>query len=121
MLVTLPEEGRWLLKAGVKAAWPPGRTVETRLAYWRAVLDEATPFQGVPDEDKDALYDHIRDRTEGNLLALHARQEKLTRQANKRIVEECGLPLELKHAFIDALRDDPYSAALVEAVELPEA
>lgn len=121
VLGTLPESSRLFLKAAVKAAWPPGRVVDTRLSYWRAVLDEATPFRGVPQEDKDALFQHIQARTEDNLLALHARQQKLTRQANKRIVEEAGLPLEVKRAFVDALRADPYSAALVEAVELPEA
>lgn len=118
VLEAVPEEGRLLLKAGVRAAWPPGRVVETRLAYWRTVLDEAAPYRSVPQRDKDALYAHLKARTEGNLLALHERQQRLTRQANKRIVEECGLDPELKAAFVDALRADPYSAALVEAVEL---
>jgi hypothetical protein len=121
VLDAVPDEGRILLKAGVKAAWPPGRVVDTRLAYWRTVLKEARPYQDVPKQDKDALYAHIAANTARNLLALHERQQRLTRQANKRIVEECGLPLDLKRTFIDALRSDPYSASLVEAVELPAA
>ena len=76
--------------------------VDTRLQYWRTALDEALPFRGF-HEDKDALFAHIKARTADNLLALHARQQKLTRQASKRIVEEAGLPLEIKRAFVDAL------------------
>ncbi len=121
VLGTLPETSRLFLQAAVKAAWPPGRVVGTRLQYWRTALDEALPFQSVSRDDKDALFAHIEARTADNLLALHARQQKLTRQANKRIVEEAGLPLSVKRAFVEALRADPYSAALVEAVELPEA
>jgi hypothetical protein len=118
VLEAVPEEGRLLLKAGVRAAWPRGRVVETRLAYWRTVLDEAAPYSSVSKRDKDALFGHLTARTQGNLLALHERQQRLTRQANKRIVEECGLSPELKRTFVDALRADPYSAALVEAVDL---
>ena len=118
VLEAVPQEGRLLLEAGVKAAWPPGRVVETRLAYWRTVLAEAAPYRSVSQRDKDALYAHLAANTRENLLALHERQQRLTRQANKRIVEECGLDPSLKRAFVEALRADPYSAALVEAVEL---
>jgi hypothetical protein len=121
VLDTLPDEGRHLLQAGIRAAWPRSRVVETRLEYWRRVLDEATPYASVPREDKDALFAHIRVKTAENLRSLHALQERLTRQANKRLVEECGLDPAMKRIFVETLRRDVYTAPLVDAVELPEA
>jgi len=116
-----PFESRTLFRAAVHAAWPPGRMAESRIGYWRTVLDEAPIFQTVPREERALLLAHVAHNTEQGLQHLHFRQENLTRQANKKIVEECGLPLPLKRAFVDALRADPATSPLVDAVVLPAA
>ena len=121
VLDQVPHESRTLVKAAARAAWPPGRMAESRIGYWRAVLDQAPIYANVPAEERRALLAHVAEHTRQGLSSLHARQESLTRQANKRIVEECGLPLPLKQAFIDALRADPATAPLVDAVQLPSA
>lgn len=121
VLETAPQESRALFKAAVHAAWPPGRMEQTRIAYWRTVLDEALPFRDLPHPEREALFEHVAANIRANLHDLHERQKRLTRQANKRIVEECGLPLELKRIFVAELRRDPVHRTLVDSVELPEA
>ncbi len=118
VLDTVPDEGKALVQAAIHAAWPKSRTVETRLRYWKTILDEAAPYRAVPQHDKDALYAHIEERTARNLLALHARQAQLTRQANKKLVEQCGLDAATKRLFVETLRADPYTAPLVDAVQV---
>lgn len=119
VLDELPRESRWVIKAAIRAAWPPGRLVEYRIAYWRTVLEKSPTFANLAKEEREALLDHIRERTtrraEG---AMHERQQKLTRMANKRIVEECGLDAETKRFFVEELRADPVYRHFVEAVEL---
>ena len=51
-----------------------------------------------------------------SLQTLHERQARLTRQANKRIVEEAGLTPELRKLFVEIMRSDPAYAATVDAV-----
>ena len=114
-------ESRTLVRAAAQAAWPRGRMAESRIGYWRTVLAEAPIFQDVPRPLRAELLAFVAANTEQGLRVLHARQEGLTRQANKRIVEECGLPPHLKRCFVEALRADPATAPLVDAVELPAA
>lgn len=114
-------ESRTLVRAAVRAAWPPGRMADSRVGYWKTVLDQAPIYASVPREDRQDLLSWVAANTRQGLTRLHARQEALTRQANKKIVEECGLPLPLKRAFVDALRSDPVTATLVDAVVLPTA
>ncbi len=121
VLDTAPVESRTLFRAAVHAAWPRGRMADSRIGYWRTVLDEAPIFAGIPASDRAALLAHVAHNTRAGLMKLHERQDRLTRQANKRIVEECGLPLRLKQVFVDTLRADPATAPLVDAVELPAA
>lgn len=121
VLDTAPIESRTLFKAAIQAAWPKGRMAESRIGYWRKVLDEAPIFQTIPREERASLLAHVARNTENGLTRLHARQEQLTRQANKRIVEECGLPLALKRVVVDTLRSDPATAPFVDAVVLPAA
>lgn len=121
VLESTPWESRALFRAAVHAAWPDGRMAETRAAYWRTVLDEAAPFRRLAAADRESLYAHVEHNIHANLQDLHERQKRLTRQANKRLVEECGLPLHLKRAFVEELRRDPVHRTLVDAVELPEA
>lgn len=121
VLDEVPLESRNLIRASVHAAWPRGRMAESRIGYWRVVLDEAPIFQDVPAPLRAELLEHVAAHTRRNLTTLHFRQERLTRQANKRIVEECGLPLPLKQAFVQALRADPATAPLVDDVVLPGA
>lgn len=121
VLDTVPYESRTLVKAAAAAAWPKGRMAESRVDYWRQVLEEAPIYQDIAKPERAELLEHVRRNTEAGLAKLHFRQEQLTRQANKRIVEECGLPLHLKRAFVGALRKDPATAPMVEAVELPAA
>ena len=118
VLETLPQEGRLLLARGVAVSFPRQRMAEARYRYWRMVLDNATPYRNVPDEDKSALMAHIVSHTRQNMAALHERQTRLTRQANKRLVESSGLDPQLKRLFVEALRSDPHTAKLVDAVEL---
>jgi len=121
VLESLPYESRLIFRAAIKAAYPKGRMTKYRLAYWRHVLDEAVIYRDIPREEKEALFAHITDRTHANLQHLHDLQTRLTRQANKRIVEECGLTPELKQLFVDELRSDPIYKNLVDAVDLEAA
>lgn len=119
VLDALPSESALLFRAAVNAAYPPGRQSDYRLSYWRDVLDEAVIFQDIAKEEREELFRHIADRVPANLEVLHHRQAFLTRNANKRIVEECGLSPEFKKIFVDMLRRDPAYRAIVDAVELP--
>ncbi len=116
-----PVESRRLFKAAVRAAWPRGRMADSRIGYWATVLDQSPMFADIHPQERADLLAHVAANTRQGLTRLHARQERLTRQANKRIIEECGLPLHLKRAFVDALRSDPATAPIVDAVELPAA
>ena len=118
VLETVPVESRALFAAAVHASWPVQRQVENRVGYWKAVLHEAPIYSDVSRAEKADLLQHIRSQTEANLHALHPRQAQLTRQANKRIVEACGLSPEYKAIFVDLLRKDPLHASLVDAVDL---
>jgi hypothetical protein len=118
VLDSLPNDNRTLFRLAVQAAFPKGRSADYRLVYWRRVLDESTIFADIPPEEKDALHQHMGERIQSNLQGLHERQTRLTRQANKRIVEECGLSPELKRAFVEFMRADPAYAATVDAVRL---
>ncbi|MCB9792491.1 MAG: hypothetical protein H6741_07150 [Alphaproteobacteria bacterium] len=117
----LPDESRLMIDLAVRAAFPPNRSADYRLWYWRQALDEAVIFKGVPKPELEALYAHMVERTHANLGHLHALQERLTRQANKRIIEEAGLSPAFKRAFLERMRQDPLYRPLVDAVELPEA
>ncbi|MCB9765137.1 MAG: hypothetical protein H6739_35515 [Alphaproteobacteria bacterium] len=119
VLDTLPRESQFLFKMAVKAAFPANRQADYRLSYWKTVLDEAVIFQDIPRAERDALFDHITTRTHANLTHLHDRQTHLTRQANKRIIEECALSPEFKRLFVAQMRKDPVYKNLVDAVELP--
>ena len=116
VLESLPNDNRMLFRAAVRAAFPKGRSSEYRLRYWRTVLDEATIYADIPKPDRDALYQHMEARIDANLQTLHERQARLTRQANKRIVEEAGLTPELRKLFVEIMRSDPAYAATVDAV-----
>jgi hypothetical protein len=118
VLDTVPRDNRLLFRAAVKAAFPPGRSSTYRLAYWRNVLDTSTIYADIPKEEKESLYRHLEDRITANLQALHDVQTRLTRQANKRIVEDCGLSPAMKREFVDVMRRDPAYAATVDAVRL---
>lgn len=120
VLDTLPRDNRAIFGAAVRSAFPPGRSAHYRLDWWRRVLDESTIYADIPKEERDDLYRHLQARCEANLSALHQVQSKLTRQANKRIVEECGLSPEMKQLFVDIMRADPAYAATVEAVTIGE-
>lgn len=111
-------ESRRLFKLAVDLAWPKNRMAEYRLQYWRTAFYGGNIFQNISDTEKDALFAHIAANTKKNLLHLHHRQEKLTRQANKKIVEMADLTPDLKQIFINSLREDPVHANLVDAVEL---
>ena len=111
-------ESKRLFKLAVHSAWPKHRMAETRLGYWKTALYRGRIFANIPTENKDALFAHITKRTQQNLLQLHPRQVHLTRQANKRIVEEAALSPELKTIFLDVLRNDPIHRNLVDAVSL---
>jgi hypothetical protein len=91
-----------------------------RLDYWKRVLDTADVYADVPQVEKDALFAHMSERIEANLASLHTVQTHVTRQANKRIVEECGLSPDMKRLFVEVMRQDPAYAATVDAVVLPE-
>ncbi|MES2639074.1 MAG: hypothetical protein V4850_06310 [Myxococcota bacterium] len=118
VLETLPRDNKLLFRLAVQAAFPRGRSADYRLVYWRKVLDESTIYADVPKEERDALFVHMESRIEANLQTLHERQARLTRQANKRIIEECGLSPEMKRLFVDVMRSDPAYAATVDAVRL---
>ena len=118
VLDSLPRDNRLLFRMAVQAAFPKGRSADYRLVYWRRVLNESTIYADLREADRDALFAHMESRIDANLQTLHARQARLTRQANKRIVEECGLSLEMKRVFVEILRGDPAYAATVDAVRL---
>jgi hypothetical protein len=118
VLDTLPKDNLLVFKAACQAAFPHRRSAAYRLTYWRKVLDEATIFADLPREVRDDLYRHLEARIGPNLTELHALQTRLTRQANKRIVEECGLSPAMKRAFVSHMRADPAYAATVDAVDL---
>ena len=111
-------ESRRLFAAAVEVAWPQNRMADTRLHYWKIALYNANIFASISKEDKDALFAHISKNTHVNLQHLHERQEKLTRQANKNIIELAGLSKDLKKVFLDTLRKDPVHRNLVDAVAL---
>jgi hypothetical protein len=117
VLDTVPRDNLLLFRLAVQAAFPRGRSANYRLDYWRRVLDESTIYADIPKVERDALYQHMTERIQANLQTLHERQTRLTRQANKRIVEECGLSPAMKRAFVDILRADPAYAATVDAVK----
>jgi hypothetical protein len=121
VLDSLPRDNRRLFGAAVKAAFPPGRSANYRLDWWGRVLEESTIYADIPKADRDDLYRHLEARCDANLQTLHQVQTRLTRQANKRIVEECGLSPEMKRLFVEIMRADPAYASTVDAVELPEA
>lgn len=119
VLNTVPRDNRLLFGMAVNAAFPRGRSVRYRLDWWRRVLDTSTVYADIPAAEKEDLYRHLASRIEPNLRTLHDVQARLTRQANKRIVEESGLSPAMKRLFVDILRKDPAYAATVDAVELP--
>jgi hypothetical protein len=118
VLDSLPKDNRLIFRMAVQAAFPRGRSADYRLTYWRQALDEAAIYADIPKPEKDALYEHMCARIDANLHSLHDRQARLTRQANKRIVEECGLSPDMKRLFVDLMRRDPAYAATVDAVRL---
>ncbi len=118
VLDTLPRDNRLLFRLAVQAAFPHGRSSDYRLVYWRKALDESTIYADIPKQERDALFQHMESRIGPNLQTLHERQARLTRQANKRIVEECGLSPAMKRLFVDTMRADPAYAAIVDAVRL---
>ncbi len=121
VLDTLPKDNLLVFKAACEAAFPHKRSAAYRLTYWRKVLDEATIFASLPRAVRDGLYRHLEARIGDNLSELHALQTRLTRQANKRIVEECGLSPAMKRVFVDHMRADAAYAATVDAVSLSPA
>ncbi|MDP2309647.1 MAG: hypothetical protein Q8P18_26745 [Pseudomonadota bacterium] len=120
VLEALPRDNKLLFRLAVQAAFPRGRSADYRLTYWRRVLNESTIYADIPKAERDALYAHMESRIGVNLQSLHERQARLTRQANKRIVEECGLSPDMKRLFVDVLRSDPAYAATVDAVRLDD-
>lgn len=118
VLDTLPKDNRIVFKAACEACFPHGRSAEYRLSYWRRVLDQARIYADVSSADKEALYKHLGQRLNANLESLHEIQGRLTRQANKRIVEECGLSPDMKRIFVQHMRADPAYSATVDAVQL---
>lgn len=118
ILGTTSWESRRLFKLAVDLAWPKDRMAAYRLQYWRTAFYAGNVFKDIPRLEKDSLYAHISANTKRNLLQLHHRQEQLTRQANKKIVEMAALSPELKKIFVEALREDQVHQNLVDAVEL---
>ncbi len=121
VLDTVPKDNLLVFKAACQAAFPRGRSADYRLSYWKRVLDESTLYADIPAENKQALYQHLETRISANLTGLHELQTRLTRQANKRIIEDCGLSPAMKRVFLEHMRADPAYAATVDAVRLPEA
>jgi hypothetical protein len=118
VLDTLPKDNLRVFQAACQAAFPHRRSAAYRLSYWRKVLDESTIYADVPKPARERLYRHLEARIGPNLEALHDLQTRLTRQANKRIVEECGLSPAMKRAFVAHMRADSAYAATVDAVDL---
>ena len=121
VLDTLPKDNLLVFKAACAAAFPHKRSAAYRLTYWRKVIDEATIFADLPLPVRDGLYRHLEARIGDNLSELHTLQTRLTRQANKRIIEECGLSPSMKRVFVDHMRADAAYAATVDAVKLSPA
>lgn len=117
ILDDLPNDSRLLFKMALKAAWPTNRMWDYRVQYWSAAL-ESPIFETIHTAEKNALLAHVRTHTAATLKSLHPRQKRLTRQANKRIVESCGLSPEMKKLFVHILRQDEQHAPLVEAVNV---
>ena len=116
ILDTLNWESQTLFKAAIHAAWPKARQAEYRITYWKTALYQANIFAHISQEDKNSLFQHISHNITNNLQNLHERQTRLTRQANKKIVELAGLSPELKRCFVETLRKDPIHANLVDTV-----
>jgi uncharacterized protein YciW len=118
VLDELPKDNRLLFTIAVNAAFPSGRSHLYPLSYWRRVLDGASVYADVPRHAKDELLRHMESRLQANLSQLHQVQVPITRQANKRIVEDCGLSKPMKQLFVDILRRDPAYACTIDAVDL---
>lgn len=118
VLESLPRDNILLFKLACQAAFPRGRSSSYRLTYWRSVLDEAVIYADIPAVEREQLYAHLVARCAANLESLHEVQTRLTRQANKRIIEDCGLPPKLKRVFVDHMRGDPAYASTVDAVDV---
>lgn len=118
VLETAPRDNRLLFRQAVSAAFPPGRSADYRMVFWRRTLHQAEPFRSVPRTERDALLNHMQRRLDAQLRAPHPLQTRLTRQANKRIVEDCGLSPELKRLFVQHLRQDPAYAATLDGLEM---
>lgn len=112
-----PHDSRLLFELAIRAAWPKDRMWEYRVRYWTAALS-APIFSSIPSADRNALLAHIKTHTAASLTKLHPRQTRLTRQANKRIVEQSGLSPKMKRVFVHILRQNEQHAPLVEAVNL---
>ncbi len=121
VLDTLPRDNAVLFKAACEACFPHGRSAEYRMSYWRRVLAQSRIFADLRPEERASLLSHMEQRIGANLQGLHELQARLTRQANKRIVEECGLSPAMKRIFVEHMRADPAYAATVDAVQLAEA
>lgn len=120
VLDTLPRDNRHLFSAAVQAAFPHGRSADYRLDFWKRVLRTAQVFADVPAEQREDLLRHMQARTPAKLAELHQVQTRLTRQANKRIIEESGLSAPMKRLFVEIMRKDPAYACIVDAVRLPD-
>lgn len=117
ILDKVPNDSRLLFELAIRAAWPKNRMWEYRVQYWSNAL-EAPIFDDLSRPDKQALLAHIKTHTAASLRQLHPRQMRLTRQANKRIIEESGLSPKMKRLFVQILRKDDQHAPLVDAVQL---
>jgi len=120
LLDALPKDNRLLFEMAVNACFPTGRSHYYPISYWRKVLDTAAVYEDVPTHAKAELLRHMEARLTANISHLHQVQIPITRQANKRIVEESGLSLPMKRLFVEILRRDPAYACTIDAVELPE-
>ena len=118
ILDSLNWESQTLFKASIHAAWPKARQSEYRITYWKTALYQGNIFTSISKEEKDLLFAHISQNIRQNLQHLHERQTRLTRQANKKIVELCGLSPRLKKCFVETLRQDQVLANLVDTVKL---
>ncbi len=121
VLETLPKDNALLFSMAVNACFPTGRSHLYAISYWKRVLDEATVFADIPAHRKAELLRHMEARLQSNLSHLHQVQIPITRQANKKIVEESGLSAPMKKLFVEILRRDPAYACTIDSVELPEA
>ena len=117
ILNKVPNDSRILFELAIRAAWPKDRMWEYRIRYWKSALSSPI-FGSISKADKNALLAHIKTHTAASLTKLHPRQERLTRQANKRIVEQSGLSNKMKKHFVEILRQNEQHAPLVEAVQI---